>query len=262
MFKFRDYIRRVLSENKGFIILLLFFFSVKWSFADHYHVPTGSMLPTIEPGDRLYVDKCAYDLRIPFTDIIIGETGTIERGDIVVFKHPKDPSINYVKRLIGLPGDHVEIFNGFIKINGELTLEVPEQYYRNLLRLTYSPDKLIRSDDDIKCEPFFYGESIITSHENLIGQDELIGHDELVSVRKYKVKRTPRSSWDHHMNFIVPEGRYFVMGDNRDNSSDSRIWGFVPENNVIGQAKNVTVSLLFEGIWPQIKGERFGKKLI
>ena len=113
---------RVLLENKGFILFLLFFFSIRWSIADHYRVPSGSMLPTIEIGDHVLVNKMAFDIKIPFTDYVVAENEKPKRGDIIVFKYPKDPSINYVKRLIGLPGDYIEIVDGFIKINGKVTI--------------------------------------------------------------------------------------------------------------------------------------------
>ena len=108
---------------------------MRWSFADHYRVPTGSMLPTVHIGDHVLVNKMAYDLKLPFTDIVLKEMGEPKRGEIIVFKYPKDPSLNYVKRLIAIPGDRVEIYNGFVKVNGKITLETPAALRDNMDKL-------------------------------------------------------------------------------------------------------------------------------
>ena len=100
MLTIRNHIAKDILRHRSLILFTLFVFSIRWSFADHYRVPTGSMIPTIEIGDHVFVNKMAYDLKLPFTDIVIAKTGLPERGDIVVFKYPKDPSINFVKRLI------------------------------------------------------------------------------------------------------------------------------------------------------------------
>lgn len=219
-----------LGHNKGFILFLIVLFSAKWSIADHYRVPTGSMLPTIAIGDQVLTDKLAYDIRFPFTDIILAETGTPERGDIIVFKYPKDPSENYVKRLIAVPGDRVEILDGFVKVNGQLTLESPAGFKATL-------DKLRTSD-----RPFFY-------------QERLDG-------KEFTVQRIPGLSQNHRIAFTVPKDQYFFMGDNRDNSADSRFWGFVPRNYLLGKVKGVTLSYTLDGLIPRINLCRFGKSLV
>lgn len=198
--------------------------------ADHYRVPTGSMIPTIEIGDHVFVNKMAYDLKLPFTNISLKEMNQPSRGDIVIFEYPHNPSINYVKRLIALPGDHVLIQNGFVKVNGQISLQYPEE-------LGGLYEKLFNGLNDFK-----YYESL--------------------GDKSYLVQRSPLNSRDHSLSFIVPSGQFFMMGDNRDNSSDSRSWGFVPRENFMGKINGVTVSVAFNGWIPQIQFHRFGKKLM
>lgn len=230
MITIRNYILDKIIANKTFIICAICIFSMRWSFADHYRVPTGSMIPTIQIGDHVFVNKMAYDLKLPFTDIILTETGVPRRGDIIVFKYPKDPSLNYVKRLIAVPGDHVVILNGFVKVNGKVTLQVPEQLNLNM-------DMLLSTN-----VPF--------------------GYFETLGDKSFTIQRLPQYSREHRLSFTVPKERYFFMGDNRDNSADSRSWGFVPRNHLKGQVKNVTMSVAFDGIIPKINFFRFGKALI
>lgn len=223
------HLANTLGSNKGLIFFLIFLFSARWSIADHYRVPTGSMSPTIEIGDHVLTDKTAYDIRLPFTGIILAETGTPERGDIIVFKYPNDPSQNFVKRLIGIPGDRIEILNGFVQVNGHITLAVPEYFDADLDRLR------------ALARPFQY-------------QERLGG-------KEFTVQRIPGLSQDQRTACTVPAGQYFVMGDNRDNSADSRSWGFVPRKNLLGKVSRVTLSYRFDGVIPRINLIRFGKKL-
>ncbi|MBL6988592.1 MAG: signal peptidase I [Bacteriovoracaceae bacterium] len=219
MITIRNYIANKIVNNRGFILFALLLFSIRWSFADHYRVPSGSMLPTIQIGDHLFVNKMAYDFKFPFTDFVLKKTNRPKRGEIIVFKYPKDPSINYVKRLIGLPGDTIEVFNGFIKVNGKLTLINPHKKSK-------------------------------------------LAYQEKLGERVFQVQRDPLMFRKHHLKFIVPKGKYFFMGDNRDNSSDSRVWGFVPREYLKGKVTNVTVSIVLDGITPKVDLFRFGKRLI
>ncbi|MAZ47402.1 MAG: signal peptidase I [Halobacteriovoraceae bacterium] len=193
---------KYLKKNRGFFLFVICLFSARWSIADHYRVPTGSMIPTIEIGDHVFVDKMAYDLKVPFTSYSLKKMKEPKRGDIVVFEFPHDRSINYVKRLIALPGDQVEIKNGHVLING-----IPEQ-------------------------------------------------------GDYEIQRLPQYQQVEELSFTVPKGMYFMMGDNRDMSSDSRSFGFVPRDHLMGKVEGITMSVAFKDWIPQVKFNRFGKIII
>ncbi|MBF0206622.1 MAG: signal peptidase I [Oligoflexia bacterium] len=230
MLTIRNYIAKKIYDNRGTILFIVLLFSMRWSFADHYRVPSGSMIPTIHIGDHLLVNKAAYDIKFPFTDIVLSKTGSPQRGEIIVFKYPKDPSVNYVKRLIGLPGDTVEVLNGFLKINGNITLVNSEHFQNNL--------------------------------ERLYNETAEFNYKEKIEGREFQIQRIPNMSREHHMKFVIPKDQYFFMGDNRDNSRDSRFWGFVPREYLKGRVANVTFSVVFDGIIPIVDLSRSGKKLI
>ncbi len=219
-----------IAENKGFLIFLLMMFTIRWSFADHYRVPTGSMLPTIELGDHVFVNKMAYDLKLPFTNMILKKMGDPKRGEIVTFKYPLDPSVKYVKRLIAVPGDKVEIRDGIVAVNGKITLNNPSDYERDLMKL-------------------YKGSGNFDYTEKIGG-------------KKFTIHRTPTHFRPEHLTFIVPKDKYFVMGDNRDLSSDGRYWGFVPRENFIGRISRVTIAVPIKNWIPSVNFHRFGKELI
>lgn len=166
--------------------------------AEPFKIPSGSMLPTLEVGDFILVNKFAYGLRLPVGHQRVLDLGSPERGDVIVFRYPENPHIDYIKRVIGLPGDEVAYYNKALYINGEpMPLTQREGYYKNY------PQALR------------FGEQL--------GE---VQHDILIN--------TVAPARDFVIN--VPEHSYFVMGDNRDNSRDSRVWGFVPEENLVGEA--------------------------
>ena len=192
-------IQKLLRENWGFLLFILLMAASRSSVADWYVVPTGSMQPTIVEGDRIFVDKMAYRLDIPFTDIALMETGSPQRGDIVVFVSEKADN-RLVKRVIGLPGDKVAMRGNRVFLNGKV------------LEYKVSPDSF-------------------QATENL---------DSLV----HKVQFLPGlGTADNFAPVVVPEGHYLVLGDNRNNSVDSRYYGFVPEAELQGKATKVLVSL-------------------
>lgn len=219
----------VYKKNKFFLLFLFVFVSIRWSFADHYRVPTGSMLPTIHVGDHVFVNKAAYDLRLPFTDLIVRKTGEPERGDIIVFDFPKDPSTKYVKRLVGLPGDVIEINKGVVKVNGEPTITLNEKWLLEALKTRSLPFE----------------------------------HYEFLGGRKYQIVRHPSLSQNPmSLRITVPPNKYFVLGDNRDNSFDSRFWGFVPRENIRGEVTGTSISVTFDNYLPEFHFDRFAKVLI
>lgn len=193
-------IKILFKENWGFALFVILLFASRSSFADWYLVPTGSMQPTIVEGDRIFVDKMAYRIEFPFTDLVIAKTGEPQRGDIIVFNSEKADT-RLVKRLIGLPGDRIAMHNNQLLLNGE--------------KINYLGD----SD-----HPF-------RATEKLAGINHLV---QFIPVG---------NAADNFAEVTVPEGHYLVLGDNRNNSVDSRFYGFVPAHEIQGKALKVLVSL-------------------
>lgn len=170
-----------------------------------FRIPSGSMYPTLEIGDFIVVNKFAYGLKLPVTQTKILPIDLPQRGDVIVFKFPKDPNVDYIKRVIGLPGDKISYFGRTLFVNGK----------------TY-PQKLIGAYEGTDSGKMMDGASQILE-TNLINKSYNILLDQ------------DKQSLDMN-SIVVPEGQYFVMGDNRDHSNDSRFWGFVPEQNIKGKA--------------------------
>lgn len=166
---------------------------LRWAFIEPFVIPSESMVPQLLIHDHILVKKFSFGLKVPFTDKWIVRWGTPQVGDIVVFKYPTNPSIYYVKRLIGVPGDRIEVNSGHILRNGDP------------LVLRSIPNK-----------EYYFEE----------------GHDD----RRYNVILHAELDDDDPVIYEVPENQYFMMGDNRDNSSDSRAWGFVPGDLLVGKA--------------------------
>ncbi|MEX2523876.1 MAG: signal peptidase I [Gammaproteobacteria bacterium] len=168
-----------------------------------FRIPSASMMPTLLIGDFILVNKYDYGIRLPVIHTKIIENGKPERGDIVVFRYPEDPSIPYIKRIIGVPGDHLAYRNKTVYING------------------------VRMQQEGIGK--FYGSGSGFVHNGLSRRKEILGeqaHDILVNPGSPSLE----------VEATVPPEHYFVLGDNRDNSRDSRYWGFVPDENLVGQA--------------------------
>ena len=211
--KITVFIKNQWREWRGTILFFLFVVvPVKSSLADWNWVPTGSMNPTIVEGDLVYVNKLAYDLRFPLTLHSLNHISDPERGDISVLFSPED-DIRLVKRVIGVPGDEIEMRSNILFINGK--------------RLDYS---------EISKEHTKDLEEELRRH-SLFAEENLDGH-------KHAVMSVPAVPTDKRSftRLVVPEGHYFVMGDNRDVSKDSRFFGFVERKLFIGEATNVIVS--------------------
>lgn len=210
---------------------------------ESYRIPTGSMERTLLAGDFLFVNKYVYGPKVPFTDIRLPKIHDVQRGDIIVFKFPKDRSLNYIKRCVALPGDTLEIRNRQLSINGK-PVALPEhaQYvaaemppglpdYQIFPMLSdfnkdnYGPIKVPRKGDVIGLNPGNF-----SLYRDLIADE---GHDVSVSGRHIFIDGISQASYTVQRNY------YFAMGDNRDNSLDSRYWGFLPETDVVGQAMMV-----------------------
>jgi signal peptidase I len=174
-----------------------------------FKIPSGSMIPTLWIGDFIVVNKYAYGLRLPVLNSKIVETGEPERGDIIVFRFPEDERVNYIKRVIGLPGDTVTYRDKSLYINGEPVEQTPDGGWEGV-GLNRNPP----------------GTSPVLRQEYLT--------EEPHPIVVYPSRRNSRT-----VSVTVPEGHYFVMGDNRDQSLDSRAWGFVPEENLVGKAVRI-----------------------
>lgn len=214
------------EEIRPLLVLMLIVFSIRSSLADWNDVPTGSMRPTILEGDRVWVNKLAYDLKVPFTTWHLAEWGDPQRGEIVVFYSPHDGK-RLIKRVIGLPGDTIELRNNALVINGQSVEYQP--IADELLRDISAPDRAGR----------------VFATEQLPGQPHAVaGNPAAAAVRNFAPV---------HM----PDGRYYMMGDNRDDSFDSRFWGTVDRRQIVGRATAVVMSLDHDNGWLPRSGRFF-----
>lgn len=201
----------VVEYSRSFFPVLLFVLIIRSFVFEPFRIPSGSMMPTLLQGDYIFVKKYAYGLRLPVTEAEILETGAPKRGDVVVFRLPEDPDVNYIKRVVGLPGDRVEYVDHRLTINGE-------------------PVQLVRDSagDRAAALPRFIEDLDGRSHAILIADPDNSMRDGA---------------------YEVPEGHYFMLGDNRDNSRDSRFLGPIPESHLVGEA--VRVWMHMDGLeWP------------
>lgn len=192
-----------------------------------FRIPSGSMMPTLLIGDFILVNKFTYGIRLPVLNLKIIDNGEPKRGDIVVFRFPKDPTVDYIKRIIGLPGERIGYYNKQIFVNGvPLKQTVLGQYDGGTQAASMEGETLLNED---------------------LGS---VTHDILMR------KGDPSA---REGEFVVPKGQYFVMGDNRDNSNDSRFWGAVPEENLVGRAFFIWMS--WDAGKPGISFNRMGTTL-
>jgi signal peptidase I len=217
------------QEIRPLLILALILFSVRSSLADWNDVPSGSMNPTIIEGDRVYVNKLAYDLKVPFTTWHIAQWSNPQRGDIVVFFSPHDGK-RLVKRVIGLPGDTIELRNEQLLINGKAM---------NYTGLESSISGQLPDSEQ---------------QQSRFATEQLPAHPHAVmAIPSVPAKRT-------YGPVTVPADHYFMMGDNRDNSFDSRYFGMVERQRIVGKATDVVFSLNKNDYWLP-RSERFFKAL-
>lgn len=202
----------------SFFPVIVVVFLLRSFLFEPFRIPSGSMLPTLQNGDLILVNKYEYGIRLPIIDRKVVEVGEPARGDVVVFRYPVDPSIDYIKRVIGVPGDVVEYRDKVLSVNGQRIETVRAGDYYEPDRASYV-GRYIESIDGV-------------SHEILLNRQQRQGY-------------VPISDFPHreNCNYVsgavqctVPPGHYFMMGDNRDNSLDSRYWGFVPDANIVGRA--------------------------
>lgn len=198
-----------------------------------FNIPSGSMLPTLEVGDFILVNKFSYGVRLPIANTKILDIGEPQRGEVAVFRYPDKPSINFIKRVIGLPGDHIVYDHGSLSINGKLqskaftqNVVIAEERMDNMGNkvMLYKDGKLYTSTLGTHT---FHSQQINDADTEL--RADFIKGPLNALVNQYTID-------GQHWEVKVPVGHYFMMGDNRDQSADSRFWGFVPEENLSGRA--------------------------
>ncbi len=209
----------------SFFPVILIVFLLRSFLVEPFKIPSGSMIPTLLVGDFILVNKYVYGIRLPVINKKIVELGAPQRGDVMVFRYPEDPSLDYIKRVVGLPGDRVEYRDKRLSINGE-------------------PVPVRQIEDYLSKERMQFSRRYV---EKLDGAEHEILLDEHAASFTSHARSFPFARNCNYNNgglaCTVPEGHYFVMGDNRDSSSDSRVWGFVPDENVVGRAFFIWLNL-------------------
>jgi signal peptidase I len=214
-------INKLYQTNRSFLLFILLMLCFRSAIADMYHIPSGSMEPTIMIGDRIAVNKLAYDLRLPFTQTSLVRLDTPQRGDIIVFNSTAADN-RLIKRVVALPGDQVAMDKGILTINGQQVKQTP-------LATTVN-ERLVK--------------------EHLTNSGHLL-----------KIKHQSATVSESFREFTVSDGHYLVLGDNRKNSADSRVFGLVPHHEILGKAQRI----LFSIDWHSrqlFRPERTGQKLI
>ena len=217
-----------MKANKGFLLFLALFGIFRTAVADWNPIPSASMHPNLLEGDVVFVNRLAYNVKVPLTDIVLGTTGEPQRGDIVTFSSPQNGT-RLIKRLIALPGDRVEMHNEQLTINGQ-----PASY-----AMLGSGTENVGGAGDL---------ATVTMRETLGA-----GHHQIQWLPQVNARRD-------FQPVIVPAGQYMMLGDNRDNSQDSRYIGLVPRQLLIGRAERILASADINGNWHP-RTERFGKNL-
>lgn len=212
----------LVEYGKSFFPVLAIVLVLRSFLVEPFQIPSGSMKPTLEVGDFILVNKFAYGIRLPVLDTKVIEVDNPQRGDVMVFRYPSDPAINYIKRVVGLPGDRIQYTQGKqLLINGE---RVAEQ---------------------------LLGEEAGSLGSAMLYRERLGEVEHIIRKEMSRMRREPGGEW------VVPQGHYFMMGDNRDNSNDSRywrdrkipqgLWGMVPDDHIVGKAFAIWMS------WPEPK---------
>ncbi len=190
------------NQGKSFLPILLIVLFLRSFLAEPFRIPSGSMLPTLLIGDYILVNKYEYGIRLPLTKTKIFNISEPKRGDVIVFRYPGNENINFIKRVIGIPGDKIEYFNKQLFINGIKNEKRKQETHEYISDFGRQELEIFTENDNQRIY-------------NILNDNMIPANDD---------------------EFLVPENKYFVMGDNRDHSSDSRYWGFVPEKNLVGEA--------------------------
>ena len=228
LFKLKRILATAWAEFRSVAVFIVLMIVFRSAVADWSDVPTGSMRPTIIEGDRIFVKKLAYDLRVPLTHISLARLGDPQRGDIIIFDSAVS-ELRLVKRVIGVPGDVIEVRRDVVHVNGAA--------------LAYSP-VLGESEPETSRDVQDMRESIRPADAGV------------VDLREYTVRLSRGGHLSSYGPVEVPDDSYFVLGDNRDNSADSRVIGFVPRSEIVGRSDSVVLSLDYENSYLP-RSERF-----
>jgi signal peptidase I len=216
----------VTEYSRSFFPVILLVLILRSFLYEPFKIPSGSMMPSLLVGDFILVNKFAYGVRLPVLESEIWDLGKPERGDAAVFRYPNDPALDYIKRVIGLPGDEIAYFNKTLTINGDEVTKIPKGEYTG-------PDhELLRP--------------VINVNEENLGKHTF-----------HTLEQPAKRGLEGVTQ--VPDGHYFVMGDNRDNSNDSRYWGFVPQENLVGRADYIWMSWDTADSW--VRWDRIGNSI-
>ncbi|SRR5579883_545732 len=217
----------IIDYARSFFPVLLIVFLIRSFLYEPFRIPTGSLKPTLNVGDFIVVNKFDYGVRLPVLHKKIFKVSEPKRGDIFVFRWPPNPSVDFIKRVVGVPGDHISYIDKVLYINGE---KIPQSFIKNT------------TDEDETGHSW----TVELKLENLLGIE-------------HEIYQTPSRIDTDFRDLVVPKGMYFAMGDNRDDSADSRFWGFVPEENIVGKASMVWMSWNSDD--HSIRWDRIGRKI-
>lgn len=251
---FSEYVQALLGAVLLAILIRGFVF-------EPFKIPSESMYPTLLVGDHIFVKRYEYGLRVPFTKFWLTEFKEPKRGDVVVFSYPEDEDINFIKRIVGVPGDVVRMEKGELLVNGknvqhkDITISRVNEDNRCWIDLGEKSQKIVPE----QMQPFPYYRRF-RQYQPMVETN--------ADGKNYVIQRSLVAPLDGDFEITVPERNFFVMGDNRDQSQDSRFWGFVPRENLKGKALFIWLSLNYEGVacknefGLKMRWGRFGRKII
>ena len=229
----------VVEYSRAFFPVLLVVLLIRAFWVEPFRIPSGSMMPSLLVGDFILVNKYAYGLRMPVWHTRLTEGDKPQRGDVVVFRYPLDETQDYIKRVVGLPGDHISYYNRRLSINGKQLKLEKKRVYAGLGDLNRMPGAAGCDRVGAKCQVFF---------EEIDGQ-------------RHTIMLNDSSPMGVSGEVFVPDGHYFVMGDNRDHSNDGRNWGFVPEDNLVGKASYIWMHWDWRNGGTGLQLRRIGEKI-
>lgn len=252
---------QILSEySRALIGAIILAILIRGFVFEPFKIPSPSMVPNLLVGDHIFVKRYAYGLRVPFTKYWLAEFSDPKRGDVIVFNYPMDEDINFVKRVVGIPGDVVKMEAGQLYVNGQKILEEPiairGENIANKCWVDLEQESLSKVPEKALPIPYHKRYPLYQKFVETFENDH-----------RHVVQRSKTLPLESDFEKVVPERRYFVLGDNRDESKDSRFWGFVPRENLKGKAEFIWLSLNSEGVPCRadfgfgIRWDRFGKRI-